>query len=173
MATFVDSFTTCFGRKGRKDAARRYLKGLLSDAKRKNMQRMLTRISDGGDYQALQHFITHSTWPSQAVWESLRSRIPDEEGVLIVDDTGIRKRGKESVGVARQYSGTLGKVGVCQVVVSTVFRTKHSTWPIAMELYLPEEWAEDEGRREVSSIPNQQTQLLHAECHFVLYPFES
>ena len=153
MAKFVDSFASCFGRKGRADAARRYLKGLLSDAKRKNIQRMWTRITDRGDYQALQHFITHSTWSSQAVWESLRRRFPAEGGVLIVDDTGIPKRGKQSVGVARQYSGTLGKIGMCQVVVSTVLRTKCCTWPLAMELYLPEEWAEDERRREASSIP--------------------
>tara|TARA_R110002073_G_scaffold94156_1_gene219206 strand:- start:261 stop:464 length:204 start_codon:yes stop_codon:yes gene_type:complete len=56
LAEFVDDFNDSFGRKGRKDAARRYLKGLLSDAKRKNMQRMLTRITDQGDYQSLQHF---------------------------------------------------------------------------------------------------------------------
>lgn len=153
MATYVDSFEACFGRKRRKDAARQYLKGLLSDAKRKNMQRMLTRISGAGDYQSLQHFITHSKWSSQTVWEALRGKIPDEDGVLIVDDTGIPKRGKQSVGVARQYSGTLGRIGICQVVVSTVFRTEHSTWPVAMELYLPEEWNEDEGRRAACSVP--------------------
>ena len=72
---------------------------------------------------------------------------------MIVDDTGIPKRGRHSVGVKRQYSGTLGKIGNCQVVVSCVLRSKRSTWPIAMELYLPEEWAEDQNRREAVAIP--------------------
>ena len=153
MAEFLDGFASCFGRRGRGDAARRYVKGLFSDAKRKNMECMWGRITDRGDYQALQHFITHSTWSAGAVWEALRRRLPDREGVLIVDDTGIPKRGRHSVGVKRQYSGTLGKIGNCQVVVSCVLRSKRSTWPIAMELYLPEEWAEDQNRREVVAIP--------------------
>jgi len=153
LTEYVDGFSSSFGRKGREDAARRYLKGLLSDAKRKNIQRMWTRITDRGDYQSLQHFITHSTWRSSTVWDSLRQKIPDEAGVLIVDDTGIAKRGTQSVGVMRQYSGTLGKVGMCQVVVSTVLRTKHCTWPLGMDLYMPQEWIDDDRRRKVASVP--------------------
>jgi len=154
LAKFVDSFAGCFGRRGREDGARRYVKGLLSDAKRKNMQCMWGRITERGDYQALQHFITHSTWQSHKVWEGLRHKVPVRGGVLIVDDTGIPKRGDHSVGVHRQYSGTLGKVGNCQVVVSTVLRSRRSTWPIAMELYLPEKWANDEWRRDSAAIPD-------------------
>lgn len=153
LAKFLDGFAGCFSRRAQKDAARRYVKGLLSDAKRKNMEAMWGRITDAGDYQALQHFITHSTWSSDRVWESLREKPLDREGVLIVDDTGIPKSGRHSVGVQRQYSGTLGKVGNCQVVVSTVLRTKHSTWPLAMTLYLPQAWTEDEGRRDGAAIP--------------------
>ena len=154
LAKFIDGFAACFGRRGREDAARRYVKGLLSDAKRKNMHCMWGRITDRGDYQALQHFITHSTWQSHKVWDRLRDTVPVNGGVLIVDDTGVPKRGEHSVGVARQYSGTLGKVGNCQVVVSTVLRSKRSTWPIAMELYLPEKWANDESRRAATAIPD-------------------
>ncbi len=153
LAVFVDGFAGCFGRRKRQDAARRYVKGLLSDAKRKNMQCMWGRITDRGDYQALQHFITHSTWSSQLIWQRLRQKIPVRKGVLIVDDTGIPKRGEHSVGVQRQYSGTLGKVGNCQIVVSTVLKSRRCTWPIAMELYLPEKWANDESRRDAVGIP--------------------
>lgn len=153
LASFVDGFAGCFGRRGREDAARRYVKGLLSDAKRKNMQCMWGRITDRGDYQALQHFITHSTWQSHKVWKALRHKLPVSEGVLIVDDTGIPKRGDHSVGVQRQYSGTLGKVGNCQVVVSTVLKSRRSTWLIAMELYLPEQWVSDESNRDSARIP--------------------
>ena len=153
LASFVDGFAGCFGRRGREDAARRYVKGLLSDAKRKNMQSMWGRITDRGDYQALQHFITHSTWDSQRIWSALWEKVPVREGILIVDDTGIPKSGEHSVGVHRQYSGTLGKVGSCQIVVSTVLKAQRSTWPIAMELYLPEKWANDEQRRDRARIP--------------------
>ena len=153
LAEFLDGFASCFSRRAQKTAARRYVKGLLSDAKRKNMEAMWGRITDPGDYQALQHFITHSTWSADTVWKSLREKSLDREGVLIIDDTGIPKSGRHSVGVARQYSGTLGKVGSCQVVVSTVLRSKDSTWPLAMDLYLPQEWAEDEDRRDGAAIP--------------------
>ncbi len=154
LAEFVDGFAPCFGRSGRTDSARRYVKGLFSDAKRKNMECMWGRITDPGDYQALQHFITHSTWSSKSVWAGMRKQLLDREGLLIVDDTGIPKRGSQSAGVARQYSGTLGKIGNCQVVVSCVLRSKISTWTLAMDLYLPEAWANDGERRESARIPD-------------------
>ena len=116
---------------------------------------MWGRITDRGDYQALQHFITHSTWQSTKIWEALRHRMSVSEGVLIVDDTGIPKRGDHSVGAQRQYSGTIGKVGNCQVVVSTVLKSKRCTWPVAMDLYLPEKWINNESRRESARIPEQ------------------
>ena len=157
LAEFLDGFADCFGRVGRVDAARRYVKGLFSDAKRKNIECMWGRITDAGDYQALQHFITHSTWSAEKVWEALRQKLIDREGLLIVDDTGIPKRGSHSVGVARQYSGTLGKVGNCQVVVSCVLRSKRSTWPTAMQLYLPEGWTENKTRCESAGVPSNVT----------------
>ncbi len=117
------------------------------------MEGMWGRIDDPGEYQSLQHFITHSTWSADKFWETLRQKPLDREGVLIVDDTGIGKQGGHSVGAARQYSGTLGKVANCQVVVSIVLRGEHSTWPLAMQLYLPKEWAEDDGRRDGAGVP--------------------
>jgi SRSO17 transposase len=153
LAEYLDSFAACFKRPAQRDAARRYVKGLLSDAKRKNMEQIWGRITDPGEYQAIQHFITHSTWSADRLWTALRTKPPDRKGVLIVDDTGIPKAGRHSVGVARQYSGTLGKVGNCQVIVSTVMRSGRSTWPIAMDLYLPEEWAVNAERRAGVGVP--------------------
>lgn len=150
---FVDGFAICFSRKKQSDASQRYVRGLLSDARKKNMQGMWGRLTGEGDYQALQHFITHSTWTPDKVWSRLRSVCVDKEGVLVIDDTGIPKQGKHSVGVHRQYSGTLGKVGNCQVVVSSVLRSKRSIWPLAMQIYLPKAWTNDEGRRDGAGVP--------------------
>ena len=102
LAKYLDGFAGCFVRDGQTGNAHRYVSGLLSDAKRKNMEGMLHRLSDPGQYQTLQHFITHSTWQADAIWQRLRREAPERRGFLLVDDTSIPKQGKESVGVARQ-----------------------------------------------------------------------
>jgi SRSO17 transposase len=153
LAKYVDGFARAFVRGGQSGSAHRYVSGLLSDAKRKNMEGMLERLSNPGQYQTLQHFITHSTWPAAAVWDQLRAQVPDRRGFLLVDDTSIPKQGKESVGVARQYCGALGKVANCQVIVTTALRCKNAVWPLAMELFLTEGWCADEDRRERTRVP--------------------
>ena len=97
--------------------------------------------------------MTHSTWEWQKVWARVRSECPDQEGVLAIDDTGVPKQGKHSVGVHRQYSGTLGKIGNCQIIVSSVLRAPRAIWPLAMDLYLPEVWTGDQERRDGAGIP--------------------
>jgi len=154
LGRFVDRFAGCFGPRARPGAALQYVQGLLSDAPRKNMEGAWSRSLGDSDYQAIHNLITHSKWSADSVWRHLRGLLPDRKGVLIIDDTGFAKQGTHSVGVARQYSGTLGKVGNCQVAVSCALRTDRSTWALAMDLYLPEEWANDEERRDSASIPN-------------------
>jgi SRSO17 transposase len=153
LAKYVDGFAGSFVREGQSGNAHRYVQGLLSDAKRKNMEGMLQRLCDPGQYQTLQHFITHSTWQADAIWQRLREQVPDRRGFLLVDDTSIPKQGKESAGVARQYCGALGKVANCQVIVTTALRSKHAVWPLAMELFLSEGWCADEDRRERTRVP--------------------
>ena len=155
LGEFLDSFAGCFGRSAQRLAASRYVEGLLSEAPRKNMEGIWGRVSDPGDYQNLQHFITHSRWEANGLWERLRERCPDRQGFLLIDDTGFPKQGEHSVGVQRQYSGTLGKIGNCQVAVSTVLRSQKSTWPLGMDLYLPRQWIEDPERRDRAGIPRQ------------------
>jgi len=154
LTKFVDGFAGAFVRDGQSGNALRYLRGLLSDAKRKNMEGMLQRLNDPGQYQTLQHFITHSTWDAGAIWHALRARAPDRRGMLLIDDTSIPKQGRESAGVARQYCGALGKIANCQAIVTTALRSKCAVWPMTMELYLPQGWCDDADRRERTHVPD-------------------
>ena len=157
LARFVDGFASSFVRSAHVGLASHYVEGLLGDAKRKTMEGMVTRLAESVDYQAFQHFITHSTWEVAPLWERLRSRIPERVGLFIIDDTSVPKQGRHSVGVGRQYCGALGKVANCQVFVSSVLRTKTGTWPFAMELYLPQSWCTDDALRAQTKIPDNLT----------------
>ena len=75
--------------------------------------------------------------------------------MLIFDDTGFAKQGRCSVGVARQYSGTLGKTGNCQVTVNCHYAERTIAWPVATRLYLPEPWAHDADRRQKAKVPEE------------------
>ena len=150
---FADQFADCFGRQVQRDAASRYLVGLVSDSERKSMPAMHGRLSDAGTYQALQHFITDAPWPAAPLWARLRALIPERRGILAVDDTGFPKQGTHSVGVKRQYCGALGKTGHCQVGVSTALIGAALVWPTSCELYLPHEWAADADRRDKARVP--------------------
>jgi SRSO17 transposase len=153
LGTFLDQFTSCFGRRAHRTYASRYLQGLLNDSERKSMQPMHGRLSDPGSYQSLQHFITHSTWEVRPCWRRLRELIPVRHGVLAIDDTGLPKQGTASVGVQRQYCGAVGKVANCQIAVSTALIAEGLAWLTSLELYLPEAWTEDDARRDRARVP--------------------
>ena len=153
LGQFLDGFSACFSRAPQRAAASQYLDGLLNDSERKSMQAMHGRLSDPGQYQALQHFITHSPWDAQHVWTHLRTVVPCRIGILAIDDTGFPKQGTQSVGVQRQYGGALGKVGNCQVAVSSALIADGRTWPLAYDLYLPVSWTADAPRRAAAGVP--------------------
>jgi SRSO17 transposase len=140
LSTWLEPFEACFGHVAQRGAFRRYLLGLLSDSRRKSMSAMLARIRAPGSYEAFQHFITESPWTAEPVWRRLRATIPDREGVLILDGTSFPKQGTSSVGVARQYCGTLGKIANCQVAVTVALWTGARAWMLGASLYLPEAW---------------------------------
>jgi SRSO17 transposase len=119
------------------------------------MQPMDARLpaSDPASYQRLQHFITHSPWSTTKVWRRVRAELPVRRGLLLVDETSFPKHGDQSVAVGRQYCGALGKIANCQVAVSTALLAERLAWPTTMELYLPEDWAEDADRRARAEIP--------------------
>lgn len=133
-----------------------YLRGLMLDGKRKSIQPMAERLPDGNE-QALQQFVSQSPWD----WRPVRQRLATQmtaavdPDAWIVDDTGFPKFGTASVGVARQYSGTLGKVANCQVGVSLHAATDQASCPLDWRLFLPESWDNDAERRAACHVPEQ------------------
>jgi SRSO17 transposase len=146
LMMWLEAFNVCFGHRAQVLALRRYVQGLLSDSARKSMEAMLARVTDPGSYQAFQHFITDAPWSADAVWRRLRARIPDREGLVIIDGTSFPKQGMHSVGVARQYCGALGKIANCQVAVTAALWTGSRAYLLGSALYLPQAWITDAAR---------------------------
>ena len=153
LGAFADQFADCFSRQAQRTAASQYLEGLFNDSERKSMQAMHGRLSDPVSYQALQHCVTHAPWAAEHVWQRLRAVVPERTGILAIDDTGLPKQGRQSVAVKRQYSGTLGKTGNCQVAVSSLLIGAQLVWPLSCELYVPREWIDDAARRTKVGLP--------------------
>jgi SRSO17 transposase len=158
LAQFLEPFHVHFARSEGPHALERYLTGLLTEHPNQNCD-TLAQVVPGTSEQSLQGLLTAMTWDEndlnrQRVQTMLT--LPTEgDGVLIFDDTGFAKQGKASVGVARQYAGTLGKVGNCQVTVNCHYAERTIGWPVATRLYLPKEWADDTDRRAKAKVPKQ------------------
>ncbi len=146
LSTWLEPFERSFGHVAQRGAFRRYLAGLLSDSRRKSMSAMWERVHDPGTYQAFQHFLSHAPWDHTRIWRQLRATIPDRSGMVILDGTSFPKQGTQSVGVARQYCGTLGKVANCQVAVTAALWTGVRAWMLGAALYVPETWLTSEAR---------------------------
>jgi SRSO17 transposase len=139
-----------------------YLRGVLLDGHRKSVEPMAARLKaveqGSEDYeQALQQFLNQSPWDERALLDGLQTWIGRRfgtDGVLILDDTGFPKQGEHSVGVARQYTGTLGKVASCQVAVTLQFATATQVVALDARLYLPEAWAADRERMAKAGVPD-------------------
>src|ERR1700679_285511 len=154
---FLDKLVAVLGHKDRHGPCRDYCLGLLLDGDRKSMEPMAARLapaSTGARHQQLQNFVTHSRWEDAAVLGMVRDWVLPEltqagpVEAWIVDDTGFPKKGKESVGVARQYCGELGKQENCRVAVSLSVTTATWSVPGAYRLFLPESWSNDKRRGE-------------------------
>ena len=134
-----------------------YLRGLLEQGSRKSLEPIVERLSSGADYQSMQQFVADSPWDPALVVKAVAERVASEIDVeaWVLDDTGFPKDGKDSPGVKRQYSGTLGKTGNCQIGVSVHAVGGRGTVPLGWALYLPEDWCEDEQRRRKAKIPDE------------------
>ncbi|MGI8429860.1 MAG: IS701 family transposase [Solirubrobacteraceae bacterium] len=132
-----------------------YLQGLIEQGARKSLEPLVARLGGGADYQSLQQFLADSPWDPAVVMRAVSERVAPVIGVeaWVLDDTGFPKDGKRSPGVKRQYSGTLGKIGNCQIGVSLHAVGSKGTVPLGWALYLPEEWCDDPGRRRQAKIP--------------------
>ena len=97
-----------------------YLRGLIEDGARKSLEPLVSRLGGDAEYQSMQQFLADSPWDSALVVQAVAERVAPEIEVeaWVLDDTGFPKDGKDSPGVKRQYSGTLGKIGNCQIGVS-------------------------------------------------------
>jgi SRSO17 transposase len=159
-------------RREQKESFALYAHGILADGERKSVEPIAARATGGGedDKQAgvlcermqarLLNFLRDSPWDDRSVRrEAARyviEALEKQEPVTawIIDDTGFPKQGKHSVGVQRQYSGTLGKIGNCQIGVSLTIATKHEHVPIDFALYMPKSWTDDAARREKARVPD-------------------
>jgi SRSO17 transposase len=143
LLEFADDAFAGFARSDQRATGLRYLRGLILDGQRKSMQPMAARL--GVDHQQLQQFMTSSTWDYVAVRRRLAARLIDliDPVAWVIDDTGFAKDGDASPGVARQYSGTLGKVGNCQIAVSVHAATDRASGVLGWRLYLGRSWDVD------------------------------
>jgi SRSO17 transposase len=142
----------------------RYLTGLLTDLPHKTADTIAAAVA-GTSTERLQHLLTDAAWDAHQLDEARVKRLlvihPPTSGVLVFDDTGLPKKGTESVGVEPQYSGTLGKIGNCQVVVSAEYLADDPAsstplhWPVSAQLFLPESWVADAERRKRTRVPTE------------------
>jgi SRSO17 transposase len=154
---FVDEMVRPLPHVRQRENALVYVRGLIEHGGRKSLQPTLFRLGESSArYESLQQFLADSPWDPELLVRACAERVASEIGVLawIVDDTGIVKDGKHSPGVKRQYSGTLGKIGNCQIAVSVHAVGARGTLPLGFALYLPEEWCADLERRRKAKIPD-------------------
>lgn len=155
LEQFLGDLLEPLGRSERRQGSAVYVRGLLLDGERKSIEPMAARLPEG-NVQALQQLIGQSPWPWAPVWERLARRMTAElapDPVWVLDDTGFPKQGRHSVGVERQYSGTLGKTANCQVAVSLHQVGPEESTILGWRLYLPESWIQDAERRAEAGIP--------------------
>src|SRR3954468_18068352 len=153
---FLDRFAPLFGRDENQAHARRFVQGLLHGGERRNAENIAQAMT-GGPVRSLQAFLTTGDWQDGAVLDEVRRSVlealADEDAVWNSDETGFPKKGTKSVGVKRQYSGTLGRTDNCQVAVFANYSSAKGHTFMDRRLFLPEEWADDRDRREEAGVP--------------------
>jgi len=153
---FLGRFAALFGAEANQAHARCFVQGLLHQGERRNSENIAQAIA-GGNVRNLQAFITTGAWGDAALLAELRCCVlevlADDDAVCNYDETGFPKKGTKSVGVKRQYSGTLGRTDNCQVAVFANYCSAKGHTFLDRRLFLPEEWADAAARREEAGVP--------------------
>jgi SRSO17 transposase len=164
FVAYVDGLASALGHADRSRPLKDYCTGLVLPGERKSVEPMAAVTAPArvcAQHQSLLHFVGEASWSDQRLLAKVRELVlPAMErqepiAAWIIDDTGFPKKGKHSVGVARQYCGQLGKQDNCQTAVSLSIANHHASLPVAYRLYLPQEWAKDRARRVKAGVPKE------------------
>ena len=162
--SYVEGLASVLGHADRAGPLWDYCVGLVMPGERKSVEPMAAITAPGrvaAQHQSLLHFVGQSEWSDEKMLSKVRELalpVMERHGpieVWIIDDTGFPKKGKHSVGVAKQYCGQLGKEANCQVAVSLSIANHHASLPVAYRLYLPREWTKDRARRRETGVPRE------------------
>src|SRR5215470_11807910 len=169
LETFMDelrgfhtAFRGCFARQEPRDQFFHYMVGQFSPLERKSIEPLALQV-EGGKVRAMQRLVSDALWDEDAMLETYHRLVQDEmgeaDGVVILDETGFAKKGHDSVGVARQYCGSVGKVEHCQVGVFAGYASRHGYALVDKRLFLPEVWWTDAytARRTRCNVPEELT----------------
>ena len=163
FSAYLDGLSSVVGHAARIGPLRDYCSGLLLPGERKSVEPMAAATAPArvsAQHQALLHFVGEGGWSDETMLAKVRDMVLpkiERHGAVeawIIDDTGMPKHGRHSVGVARQYCGQLGKQDNCQVAVSLSIANHHASLPVAYRLYLPKDWTADDERRRKAGIPD-------------------
>jgi SRSO17 transposase len=155
---FHENFADCFQRSESRDNFYRYMAGQFSQLERKSIEPIAFAI-EGGKVRAMQRFVSDAPWDETKIMDKYRSLVNEDighpDGAVIFDESGFVKKGDDSIGVARQYCGSIGKVENCQVGVFATYTSAHGYSLIDKRLYIPEQWFSDDyrERREKCMLP--------------------
>jgi SRSO17 transposase len=155
---FHEQFRECFSRSEPRENFYRYMVGQLSELERKSIEPIALEVEDG-NVRSMQRFISDVIWDERRILNKYRSMVfedmGDPSGVLIFDETGFPKKGDNSIGVARQYCGAVGKVENCQVGVFAAYASRHGYALLDNRLYIPRQWFTEQydARREKCEVP--------------------
>jgi SRSO17 transposase len=164
FAVYIQSLAQAAGHLDRHEPLKAYCKGLLLPIERKSVEPMAARLAPDNVramHQSMHHLVATAPWEDPHLLNKVRDNVlptmtrESPVQAWVIDDTSFPKKGKHSVGVGHQYCGQLGKSDNCQVAVSLSVATRHSSLPIAWQLYLPKDWATDRKRRQKAGVPKE------------------
>lgn len=183
---FHEQFGDCFTRSEPRDNFLKYMAGQFSELERKSIEPIALNV-EGGKVRSMQRFISDVVWDEIKILSKYRNMVEedmgDSNGVVIFDETGFVKKGDDSVGVAKQYCGTLGKVDNCQVGVFAAYASRHGYALLDKRLYIPEKWfTKDYAARrkkcdapedlEFKTKPQLAVEMLHGLQNGDVFPFK-